>query len=90
MRRHDLTQVMEAGLAIGNYNAKRWIGEIDVPTAVVLTELDRAIVPERQQEMAGAIPDARVFPVPDGHVACARSVWMPGLLAACHDVAERL
>lgn len=90
MRRHDLTQVMEAGLAIGNYNAKRWIGEIDVPTSVVLTELDRAIVPERQQEMADAIPDARVFPVPDGHVACARSVWMPGLLAACHDVAERL
>jgi pimeloyl-ACP methyl ester carboxylesterase len=90
MRRHDITQVMEAGIAVGNYNAKRWIGDIDVPTSVVLTELDKAIVPERQQEMADAIPGARVFPVPDGHVACARSVWIPGLVDACRDVADRL
>jgi len=89
MRRHDLTQVMEAGIAIGNYNARRWIGQVDVPTAVVLTELDRAIAPERQQAMADAIPGATVFPVPDGHVACARGVWLPGLLGACHDVADR-
>jgi hypothetical protein len=90
MRRHDLRLAMEAGMAVGNYNAKRWIGDVDVPTSVVLTELDKAIVPDRQQEMADAIPGARIFPVPDGHVACARSVWIPGLVAACRDVAARL
>jgi pimeloyl-ACP methyl ester carboxylesterase len=90
MRRHDLRLVMEAGVAVGNYSAKRWIGDVDVPTAVVVTELDRAIVPERQLEMAEAIPRAEVFGVPDGHVACARSVWIPGLLDACHHVADRL
>ena len=90
MRRHDGRQLMEAGLAIGNYNAKRWIGDIDVPTSVVLTELDRAIVPERQQELVDAIDGATVFPVADGHVACARSTWIPGLVAACQDVAGRL
>jgi hypothetical protein len=40
--------------------------------------------------MAEAIPRAEVFGVPDGHVACARSVWIPGLLDACHHVADRL
>lgn len=90
MRRHDLTKLLEAGVAVGNYTAKRWIGDIDVPTAVVLTELDRAIAPERQREMADAIPGAEVFPVPDGHVACARGVWLPGLTDACRHVADRV
>ena len=47
MRRHDAVKLMEAGQAIGSYNARRWIGEIDVPTAVVVTERDRAIDPAR-------------------------------------------
>ena len=29
MRRHDPRAVMEAGGALGNYNAKRWIGEAE-------------------------------------------------------------
>jgi 3-oxoadipate enol-lactonase len=90
MRRHDGRQLMEAGVAVGNYNAKKWIGTVDVPTAVVLTQLDKAIVPERQQELADSIPGTTVFPVEDGHVACARSTWIPGLLEACQDVAARL
>ena len=60
MRRHDPRSVLEAGAAIGNYTAKRWIGEIDVPTSVLVTTEDRAIVPERQLEMADAIPGATV------------------------------
>ncbi|MEL7207403.1 MAG: alpha/beta hydrolase, partial [Actinomycetota bacterium] len=90
MRRHDAVQLMEAGVAIGNYNARKWIGEIDVPTSVVLTALDKAIVPERQMELHDAIDGATLHPVNDGHVACARSTWIPGLLAACRDVADRI
>ena len=43
MQRHDWRSVAEAAHAIGNYNAAPWIGEIDVPTAVIVTEQDQAI-----------------------------------------------
>jgi pimeloyl-ACP methyl ester carboxylesterase len=90
MRRHDPRAVLEAGVALGNYNAKRWIGEVDVPTSILVTTEDRAIVPDRQLEMAEAIPGATVHEVNDGHVACIRAAWATPLVAACDDVAGRL
>lgn len=90
MRRHDLRHVMEAGNAIGRYNAKRWIQQIDVPTSVLITTRDRAIVPERQAEMAEAIPGATVHEIDDGHVACARHRFASPLLATIDDVAGRI
>ena len=90
MRRHDPRSVLEAGAAIGNYNAKRWIHEVDVPTSVVVTTADRAIVPERQLELAERIPRATVHEMADGHVACMRAAFADPLVAACDDVAARL
>ena len=52
MRRHSSRMVMEAGVAMSNYNATRWIGRIDVPTEVVITAKDRAIAPITQAQMA--------------------------------------
>ena len=89
MRRHDPRSVLEAGAAVSNYTAKRWIGEIDVPTSVLVTTGDRAIVPDRQLEMADAIPGATVHEHADGHIACMRPAFAPPLLAACQDVAAR-
>ena len=89
MRRHDPRSVLEAGAALGNYNAKRWIGEVDVPTSILVTTEDRAIVPERQLEMADAIPGATVHEMHDGHVACIKAAFAPPLVAACDDVARR-
>lgn len=88
MRRHDLRLVLEAGVAIGNYNSSKWIGDVDVPAALVRTDLDRAITPDRQQLLADAI-GASVYPVADGHVACGRDLWLPDLLDACREVAAR-
>ena len=90
MRRHDPRAVLEAGAAIGNYSAKRWIGEIDVPTSVMVTTADRAIVPEFQMAMAEAIPGATVHEIADGHVACMKAAFAPPLVAACQDVASRV
>ena len=90
MRRHDPRSVLEAGAAIGNYNAKRWIDEIDVPTSVLVTTADRAIVPERQMELAERIHGATVHEFADGHVACMRAAFATPLLQACDDVAARL
>jgi hypothetical protein len=39
--------------------------------------------------MARAIGDATVHHVDDGHAACARLHFVPPLVAACLDVADR-
>ena len=46
MRRHDWRMIVEAGHSISTYNAGRWIGEVDVPTAVVCTTEDRGVAPD--------------------------------------------
>ena len=90
MRRHDMVKIMEAGQAIGSYNARRWIGDVDVPTTVMVTSRDRAVVPATQRRMAEAIPGAQVQVVDDGHVACAKRSFGPALLRAVDSVTARL
>ncbi len=43
MRRHDLTAVLEASRAVGQFSSTKWIGSIDVPTAVVVTTRDTLV-----------------------------------------------
>lgn len=90
MRRHDVVKLMEAGQAIGSYSARRWIGEIDVPTTVLVTTRDRAVRPEAQHAMAAAIPGALVHEVADGHVVCARPDFGEVLVSSVDSVAARL
>jgi len=90
MRRHDAVKLMEAGQAIGSYNARRWIETIDVPTTVVVTERDRAIDPREQLKMAAAIPGAVVQRLDDGHVACAKREFGPALVRAVDSVQRRV
>jgi 3-oxoadipate enol-lactonase len=90
MRRHDVVKLMEAGQAIGSYNARRWIRFIDVPTTVMVTDRDRAIRPEEQLRMAASIPGALVQHVDDGHVVCAKREFGPALTRAVVSVIDRL
>lgn len=88
---HDWTQVLEAGRAIGHFDARTWAGNIDVPTAVVAS-LDDEIVPTMHQyELARAVPDASLHVVPGGHAACANpsGQFVPRLIEACWEVADR-
>jgi 3-oxoadipate enol-lactonase len=89
MRRHDWRMIIEAGHSISTYNARRWIGEVDVPTAVVCTTEDRGVAPSMQHALADSIPGATVHSVADGHLACANARFAAPLLAACLDVAGR-
>jgi len=89
LRRHDWRHVMEAGHAIGTYDARRWIGEVDVPTAVLVTSRDRAVAPARQLEMAMAIRGATVRRVDGGHTVCATDALRGPLVAACSEVSAR-
>jgi 3-oxoadipate enol-lactonase len=90
MRRHDWRLVAEAGHSLSTYHAQRWIGEVDVPTAVLCTTEDRAVPPALQLATADAIPGATVHRFVDGHLACARAEFGPALLDACTTVAERV
>lgn len=89
--RHDPTALMQCGMALSRYDATSWLGEIDVPTSVVLTEEDTTVPPRRQQALASAIPGAVTFPVAAAHRACDDSPkkFVPALLAAVASVAER-
>jgi pimeloyl-ACP methyl ester carboxylesterase len=89
MRRHSSRMVMEAGVAMSNYKAK-WIDQVDVPTAVVITKKDRAIPAIAQAQMALAIPGATIHSVDDGHLFCMKPSFAGPLLRACQDVSSRI
>ncbi len=90
MRRHDWRMIVEAGHSISTYSARRWISEVDVPTAVVCTTEDRGVAPSLQLALAAAIREATVYSVADGHLACANARFAEPLVAACLDVAARV
>ena len=90
MRRHDWRMIIEAGHSISTYSARRWIGEVDVPTAIVCTTEDRGVAPSLQLALADAIPGATVHSIADGHLACANTGFADPLVAACLDVAGRV
>ena len=90
MRRHDWRLVTEAAAAIGTYDASGWIGEIDVPTAVLVTMEDKAVPPTEQARLVVGIPTATIHRVQDGHVVCARPLFGTVLTTAVQDVAARV
>ena len=89
MRRHDLVKIMEAGQAISTYDARRWIGDVNVPTTVLVTERDRAINPRTQLKLAAMIPGAVVQTIDDGHMACAKHEFGLELARAVASVHAR-
>ena len=88
MRRHDYRHILEAGVAMSNYRAK-WIDEVNVPTAIVITTKDRAVNPLAQARMAYKIPGASIHRIDDGHIVCVKQSFGPALAAAVDDVAGR-
>ncbi|MCU1351928.1 MAG: putative hydrolase or acyltransferase of alpha/beta superfamily [Acidimicrobiales bacterium] len=89
MRRHDPRMVAEALAAVSSYNAERWLRDVDVPTTVMITTLDKAIPPGEQRRLLGAIPGASVHTYAEGHIFCARPSFGPALLKACREVHRR-
>jgi len=67
--RHDWRMVLEAGGALGTFSACDWLGEIDVPTSVLVTLRDQVVPVRRQLQMAAGIPTATVLRVDGEHDA---------------------
>ena len=90
MRRHDWRMVAEAARAIGVYDSSPWIGDIDVPTTVLVTTEDKAISALEQMRLLLSIPQAELQRIDDGHTVCARGRFGPPLVGACQSVAARI
>lgn len=84
-QRADPAALIQAGLALGRFDSRGWIGQIDVPTSVVVTTLDATVSPRRQWQLAEGIPGATPFTVAGDHRVCADDprLFVPVLLEAC-------
>lgn len=91
LRRNDPASIAAAAAALGRFSSHEWVSEIDVPTAVVVTERDRVVPPHRQLKLARSIPGATIFSVDGDHTACAvaADLFVPALVEACRSVAQR-
>lgn len=91
LSRNRPADLVQAAAALGRFSSHTWIGQVDVPTAVVVTEHDRLVLPSRQRKLAAAIPGATVHPVAGDHLVCAGDPdrFVPVLVSACLDVAGR-
>lgn len=78
--------------ALGRFNSGPWIGEVDVPTAVVVTTRDRTVPTRRQRRLAACIPDAEVVEVDGGHASLVLGAdrFGPALLHALASVVRRV
>jgi len=88
---HDWRMVLEAGRAIGKFNSRDWIGDIEVPTSVLITMGDRVVPLRRQVRLFEAIENAEAFRIDGDHDAVVAKAdrFVPTLLRSVASVAER-
>jgi pimeloyl-ACP methyl ester carboxylesterase len=84
-------EVAGALAVLSRFDSSPWIGELRMPTSVVVTGRDRAIPPKRQRELAHRLPESTSYEVDAGHAACVLRAdrFRPALLAATASVVTR-
>ncbi len=88
LRRTSLGTALSAVQAVCEFTSHSWIGQIDVPTAVVVTTRDHVVPTSRQRKLAAAIPGASIHEVNADHAVCitAPQAFAQALLQACRSV----
>lgn len=88
---HDWKAILEAGRAIGEFSSSDWIGDIDVPTSVVITMDDPVVPLRRQVKLFDWIPGAEAFRVEGGHDAVVANAkrFVPQLMRAVYSATTR-
>jgi 3-oxoadipate enol-lactonase len=67
MRRTDALAVVQAGRALGQYDARPWAGSLGKPAAVLVTTQDRLVLPRKQYELARVLR-AKVYELSGDHL----------------------
>jgi pimeloyl-ACP methyl ester carboxylesterase len=85
LSRTTLATTISAMRAVCGFRSDSWIGQVDVPAAVVITTRDQVVPPARQLALARAIPGASVRYVDADHGACVNAprLFTRALLEAC-------
>lgn len=83
--------VGQALAALGRHHSRPWLGQIDVPTAVVVGNRDRVIPAARQISLARAIPGATIHDIDTGHAGCVLEAekFVPAVVEAAATVNAR-
>jgi len=90
LRGHQPATILQAAEALTRFSSHDWIGDVDVPTAVIVTTLDDLVPPARQYKLAASIPNAQVFEVEGDHDACvSKREFAATLVRACRAVAAK-
>lgn len=63
----SIAHLAQALAALRGFNADAWLSQIQVPTVVLVTTRDSLVSPERQRQLASAIPAATVMEVDIDH-----------------------
>jgi 3-oxoadipate enol-lactonase len=76
---------------LGRFNSASWVGEVDVPTSVLVTERDHTIPQRRQRKLAASIVGASLYTAPGGHasIVLGSGTWVPRFREALADVTRR-
>jgi pimeloyl-ACP methyl ester carboxylesterase len=85
--RHDPGAVQQAARSVLRFSSTEWIDGVSIPTAVVVTERDRVVLPAKQRDLAARIPAAEVVQVDGNHMVF---LSRPDVLAAAVREACRL
>jgi len=88
LARHRPTTMLAWAAALGRFSSGGWIGQVDVPTAVVVTSRDVLVPTARQMELAAAIPGARVVRIEGDHGAFVteQAAFTDAIVQACRLV----
>ncbi len=88
LSRTTLATAVSAMQAVCEFSSDGWIGQVDVPTAVLVTTRDTVVASGRQRALAQAIPGASVLEVQADHAMCITAAprFARVLLEACQSV----
>ncbi|MFL6083650.1 MAG: alpha/beta fold hydrolase [Mycobacterium sp.] len=84
--------ITRAVAELTRFDSTAWVGDIDVPTSVLITLRDRAFGTARQRWLASQIPGAQTVTVDAGHASCTlqSAKFVPGLREAIRSVHDRV
>jgi 3-oxoadipate enol-lactonase len=90
VRRSDPAAMAQALVEIQRFDSRDWVGEISVPTAVIVTTQDETVPTLRQRRLVGALANPTVTEIVAPHRAPVENadVFVPALLASCRAVSR--
>ncbi|HST85623.1 MAG TPA: alpha/beta hydrolase [Kineosporiaceae bacterium] len=88
MERTSLATTSDAFEEVARFTSHQWIGDVDVPTAVLITRSDHVVPPSRQRRLAAAIRAVSVHEIDGDHGVCldAPGRFGDAVLTACRSV----